>query len=281
GPRASGLSGWNGWMELKSFPLSERIRRSKLECIVHADPDILLLQEVEDRASLADFNRECLEPLLGASFDQWLFMEGNDSRGLGHGILVRNGHTLVGIRPHAHEQDGTHGELFALESPEFMVRTPKGEEVTLISTRFQEDTEEDQREKRKAQALFLRGLWDRSLSQGKGKMLICGNLGEVAYGKGLAPLLGRRDLKDISQHPYFDSGKEKKLPRTLAASSGEWMAKHDYLLASPELYARIQRCGIQRPLEKAGTGSKGMGTERRDVGDTLASPIPPLLWVEI
>src|SRR5690606_1838037 len=34
GPRASGLSGWNGWMELKSFPLSERIRRSKLECIV-------------------------------------------------------------------------------------------------------------------------------------------------------------------------------------------------------------------------------------------------------
>src|SRR5690606_6510001 len=120
-----------------------------------------------DRQSLADFNREFLAPLMDGGFEQWLFVEGNDSRGLGHGILVRNGYTIKGMLTHAHERDGSGGDLFENESPEFIVSTPKGEEMTLISTRFQEDTESDQREKRTAQSLMLRSSWERLQDQGK------------------------------------------------------------------------------------------------------------------
>src|SRR5690606_10335950 len=123
GPRATEQLGWNGWVELCSFPVDERIRKPNLECIVQTDPDILILQEVEDRQSLADLNRDCLAPLLGA-FDQWLFVEGNDPRGLGHGILVRNGHAILGMRTHAHDRDGADGDLFEMESPEFVVNSP-------------------------------------------------------------------------------------------------------------------------------------------------------------
>src|SRR5690606_29300129 len=64
GPMASERLAWNGWMQLGSYALDQRMRKPKLECIVQTEPDILILQEVEDRQSLADFNRECLAPLL-------------------------------------------------------------------------------------------------------------------------------------------------------------------------------------------------------------------------
>lgn len=281
GPRASAQLDWNGWAELRSFPLEERIQKAKLDCIRRTAPDILVLQEVEDRQSLADFNRECLAPLLDGTYDQWLFVEGNDPRGLGHGILVRNGYTLEGMRTHAHDRDGAGGDLFAMESPEFMVLSPKGERITLISTRFQEDTPDDQRVKRKAQALKLRRAWEGLQAHGKNKLLICGTFGEVAYGKGLAPLLGRRDLKDIAQHPYFDSGEIQSVPGTLATSRGKWIAKHDYLLLSPELYGRIQGCGVERPRVKPGPGTKGAKPVHGEVSDTRSFPMPPLLWVDI
>src|SRR6056297_1722160 len=82
--RATERVGWNGWVELRTYPLDEKHRSSKVECIARANPDILVLQEVEDRASLSDFNKDYLAPKLGGAFEQWLFTEGNDNRGLGH-----------------------------------------------------------------------------------------------------------------------------------------------------------------------------------------------------
>lgn len=95
--KATERVGWNGWVELRSYPLDEKHRNAKVECIAKADPDILVLQEVEDRASLSDFNRDYLGPKLGGAFEQWLFTEGNDNRGLGHAILTRNGYRILGF----------------------------------------------------------------------------------------------------------------------------------------------------------------------------------------
>lgn len=279
-PMASQRVGWNGWVALRSLPLGEGSQRAKAECIAQRGPDILVLQEVEDRAALSDFNSECLAPRLDSAFEQWSFVEGNDSRGRGHGIMVRNGYGIKGMAPHAHDRDDMgQGELFEMDSPEFTLTTPKGEELTIISTRFREGLHPEGRNKRKAQARMLRSIWDRLQAQGRKKVLICGNLGEVAYGKSLAPLLAPMDLRDIAHHPYFFSekgGSAQGRPTT----AGGWVAKHDYLLASPELYRRIQKCGMTTPVEKTDPHGQGGSSAPSRERDPLSLPIPPLLWVE-
>ena len=270
--KASERVGWNGWVELKSYPLDEKHRTAKVECIAKADPDILVLQEVEDRASLSDFNRDYLGPKLGGAFEQWLFTEGNDTRGLGHAILTRNGYRIVGFQPHAHERDQEGKDLFEMDCPEYTVVTPTGEEMTIISARFQEDGKDlDFHIKRKQQAQRLRSFCNKLISQGRDKIMVCGTLGEVSYGDCLNPLLGDRTLRDI---PGFRLSKTTK--QKVGDKVQNWLAKHDYLLFLTTMSSDINESGILFPIEPKPTytgQSRFMVKNKRGI-------VPPLLWSE-
>ncbi|MBW8242558.1 hypothetical protein K1F50_07065 [Muricauda oceani] len=261
--RATERVGWNGWVELRTYPLDEKHRSAKVGCIAEADPDILVLQEVEDRPSLSDFNRNYLGPKLNGAFEQWLFTEGNDNRGLGHAILTRNGYRIVGFQPHAHEQDQEGEDLFEMDCPEYTVVTPAGKELTIISARFQQDGQDlDLSGKRKEQAQKVRSYCDRLLMQGKDNIVVCGTLGEVSYGDSLRPLLGDKKLRDIPCQSICKIIKGRK--GTEEKVSENWLVKHDYLLSSGALYFRVRESGLCFPtISQEAYGSK-----------------PPLLWFE-
>ncbi|MGB2525754.1 hypothetical protein [Flagellimonas sp. SN16] len=278
--KATERVGWNGWVELRSYPLDEGRRQPKVECIAQAAPDILVLQEVEDRPSLSDFNREYLGPKLGGAFDQWLFAEGNDPRGLGHAILARNGYRITGFQTHAHERDATDGDLFGMDCPEFTIVTPNGTEITIISARFQGDgLSTDFHAKRKEQAQRVHWYCNRLKAEGKDKIVVCGYLGEVAYGDALRPLLGGKWMRDIPQHLDFDAAMGKG-PKDLVGGEPYkgWSAKHDYLLSSPALYGAMQRCGVQVPLPQKGQkGITSLFSNPKGYSDNMAHP---MLWAE-
>jgi len=279
--RATERVGWNGWVELRSYPLDEKHRSSKVDCIAKADPDILVLQEVEDRASLSDFNKDYLGPKLGGAFDQWLFTEGNDNRGLGHAILTRNGYRIVGFQPHAHEQDQEGKDLFEMDCPEYTIVTPTGDELTIISTRFSEDSrDEDYSAKRKEQNRRIKSYCNRLSAQGKDRIIICGTLGEVSYGNSLRPLLSDREVRDVTEHSRFEViGDMKNKGFSNTGSHSGWLAKHDYLLSSQLLYDHINRCGVYFPkLTKKASVSK-LGPLKINIMDKPISA-PPLLWGE-
>lgn len=279
--KATERVGWNGWVELRTYPLDEKHRNAKVECIAKADPDILVLQEVEDRASLSDFNRDYLGPKLDGSFEQWLFTEGNDNRGLGHAILTRNGYRIVGFQPHAHERDREGKDLFEMDCPEYTVVTPTGDELTIISARFQQDGKDlDFSGKRKEQAQKVRTYCDRLLMQEKKGIVVCGTLGEVSYGDCLRPLLGDktlRDLPDHLRHETVNGNRQNKLSNN--EPIGGWLAKHDYLLSSVPLHTGIQQCGVHFPSvlrEREGGKCFFSGRSRRGVSALM----PPLLWAD-
>jgi len=277
--KANERVGWNGWVELRSYPLDEKHRNAKVECIAKADPDILVLQEVEDRPSLSDFNRDYLGPKLDGTFEQWLFTEGNDNRGLGHAILTRNGYRIVGFQPHAHERDQEGRDLFEMDCPEYTVVTPTGDELTIISTRFSEDGRDlDYHAKRKEQARRIKSYCNRLIAQDKDRIVICGTLGEVSYGNSLRPLLSDRKVRDITEHTAFKVTGDKDSHRmsNYDPHSG-WLAKHDYLLSSQLLYDSINRCGVYFPkLTKKASISK-LAPFKSNVMDKPISA-PPLLW---
>lgn len=279
--RATERLGWNGWVELRSYPLDEAHRSSKVGCIARANPDILVLQEVEDRPSLSDFNREYLAPKLGGPFQQWLFTEGNDNRGLGHAILTRNGHRIVGFRPHAHEKDLEGRDLFEMDCPEYTIVTPEGEELTIISARFQEDGDQgNPSAKRKEQARSVRSFYDRLNAQGKHWVLVCGTLGEVSYADVLRPLMGDGALRDIPCHVGKAAVHHGQRDwRAFEEPTGDWVAKHDYLLSSHALFQRIRHSQVHFPLPPRGGRSSrsGFPNSGRDRDGSMA---PPLVWAD-
>ena len=55
--KASNLTNWNGWIELQTTPIKPEATDNKGRVIADVNPDILLLQDIEDRASLEEFNQ--------------------------------------------------------------------------------------------------------------------------------------------------------------------------------------------------------------------------------
>ena len=54
-PKAAEHTLWQGWMPIHTTPISKKAVQHKAMVIAQANPDILLLQEVEDKASLNIF----------------------------------------------------------------------------------------------------------------------------------------------------------------------------------------------------------------------------------
>src|SRR5690606_26581682 len=99
-PKASRLTDWNGWVALQSVALPYNSTLNKARLIAEIDADVLVLQEVEDRASLMDFNHGLLREFDIEPYDQVLHLEGNDGLGRGMAILAKNGYRLDTLKSH-------------------------------------------------------------------------------------------------------------------------------------------------------------------------------------
>jgi len=58
--KAGELTDWNGWIALQNIPIEPLAIENKARVIADINPDILILQEIEDRASLEELNNGSL-----------------------------------------------------------------------------------------------------------------------------------------------------------------------------------------------------------------------------
>tara|TARA_R110002167_G_scaffold105083_1_gene270472 strand:- start:18694 stop:19743 length:1050 start_codon:yes stop_codon:yes gene_type:complete len=257
---ANEINDWNGWVSLRTVPIKTLAVKNKARVIADIDPDILLLQEIEDRASLEEFNQEFLPEMGCRPFDEIFVVQGNDKRGLEMAIMTKNGYRLQSIRSHIYDQDENGNPLFKKDLLEYEVKTPSGTTCHLISTHFQERTADiDKTDRmRKAQAKKVAEVYKGLQEDGKTNISIAGTLNDVPYSDCLSPLLRGADLRDITKHPSFnvdiDKGKDASYFRLGAYRMGVNIKQKDYLLLSPELFGKAEAGGLNRkaiwPLEK-------------------------------
>lgn len=283
-PMATARIGWNGWVALQGYPIHEMAIQLKAQVISEVDPDVLILQEVEDRGALQEFNFGLLPKLKIKPYQELLFVEGNDKRGLGHGLLTKNGYGIKGLQTHAHEYDEKGQELFDLDCPEYTIVTPGGEEITIISARLQEKTREyDFHDKRKLQAQRLAAYYKTSHENYNGKVLIAGTLQEPYYADALSPLFRVELFYDICKHDSFsselDTTKHKSYFSMGAYAKGINLTQKDYLLCSPELWDNVQQCGMNRKGMYPGNPSKWNVFKSLSNQEYAASE-HPLLWAQ-
>lgn len=257
--KASELTDWNGWVALQNYPLDPIAVENKARVIADVNPDILILQEIEDRASLEEFNKDFLPRFGCIPFQQTFVVQGNDRRGQEIGILTRIGYEIKSVRSHIYDINRQREFVFDKDLVEYEILTARGNSLWILVTHLQERTEKKELSDkiRIAQAEKIAEVFNHLYSDGKRHIAVMGTFNAASYCNSVAPLL-RNNLKEVTKHPSFnvdfDKGKDAGYYSLGAYRMGVNIKQKDYLLLSPELFEKTKSSGLNR---------KGVWPEKR------------------
>ena len=249
--KASEITDWNGWIKLASTPVTQNAILHKAQVIIDTDPDVLFLQEVENRASLIRFNDTFLKNKMSAPFSEIMYMDDNDCKGLGMGILLKKDYRITAIRSFANERDLNDDSLFDLNLLQFRITSESGKETYVVSCQLSQESDNKRiEEKRQRQASKIAELYHELRSKDYDDIIILGNLNAPCYSTSLAPLLQKTDLRDIVKHDSFetdlDLGTHSGYYRMGGYRKGINIKQKDYLLLSPSLFDNVSDSGLNR-----------------------------------
>jgi endonuclease/exonuclease/phosphatase family metal-dependent hydrolase len=235
---------WLGWFELVTEPVKHAATLNTGRIIDLLQTDVLCVIEAEDRPGLIKFNQMILPLVAAKPFRHVMLIDGNDERGIDVGILTKKGYDITRMLSHVDDTDST-GVIFSRDCAEYEIKTPKNNTILLLVNHFKSKGYGDPKaseKKRLRQTTRVRQIYDNYKNAGYKNIIILGDFNEVPDNYPLDPLLrDGSDLKDIFEHPKF-IGDDK--PGTHA--NGTKSGKLDYILLPPELWNKVNKCGIER-----------------------------------
>jgi endonuclease/exonuclease/phosphatase family metal-dependent hydrolase len=239
---ASGRDEWIGWLELKTEEVNEIATQNTARVIKEVAADVVATVEVDNRAAVQRFNDQLLAMVGGAPYPHMMVIEGNDDRGIDVGLMTR----LPIGNMRSHVDDRLNGlRIFSRDCAEFEVSLPSGAPLLLLVNHFKSKgfgTQAASNERRLRQAERVRAIYDAHRQAGMKNIAVLGDFNDTPDSAPLRPLLGRGStLRDISQHSNFESDGR---PGTYL--NGAKSQKIDYILLSPELFAKVTRAGVFR-----------------------------------
>ena len=229
------------------------------ERIKAADPDVLAVEEVEDRETLRKFNEEHL----GGVYSECILVEGNDERGIDVGILSKL--PIGEINSYQRERhDKLPGEpvyrrdllLVEVLSPDRRKRL-LWVGVTHFKSQFIDWRIKDESERQKAaeEASRLR-LYEAEMtanilrsSTNEERFVLCGDLNDVPDSEALTPLLGRhgRQAGLVNVLAQRQSNELERWTTTHKQTGEErQFDQYDYLLVPEFMSDAVTKAWVQR-----------------------------------
>lgn len=242
------LTDWNGWIKIQTVPINPDAVNHKAMVISEINPDVLILQEVEDKMSLDEFNNLILPNFNCEPFTKCILIPNSEGKGREQALLLKNGYQLESIKIHSLN----HFENKQKEILEYEIQTPNGRSIYVLSAYLSDNEIEKELafEIRKKQAYQVSVIYNMLQVQGKANIVIAGTLSAPSYCNSLASLLQQTDLKDITKNKTFnvdfDEGKDATYFRLGAYRMGVNIKQQDYLLLSPALFKSIENAGLNR-----------------------------------
>lgn len=278
--KANNITNWNGWIELQTIPIHPKSTDHKAKVIADVNPDILLLQEIEDRASFEDFNQLILPKFNCKPYEHSFVIQGNDMNSLEMGIALRQGYNLEAVRTHNINSISNDDGKSLIE---YEISTPTKETIWLLNAYLQKSTtEKKQSDKiRQKQISQIAEVYNKLVAEGKISIIIAGTFNAPSYCYSLSPLLQSTDLKDITKHLSFevdiDKGTDASYFRLGAYRMGVNIKQKDYMLFSPALFDKMTDSGLNR---------KAMWPEKRPqwsiyksvASKNVAASEHPMVW---
>ncbi|RAV29220.1 endonuclease/exonuclease/phosphatase family protein [Sinomicrobium soli] len=282
--KADSLTHWNGWIKVQTFPVGEQAIANKARVIREVNPDILLLQEVEDRTTVEDFNDLFFSQTEESIYHHFHVLCGHDYRGLEMGVMSNKKYPVHSVRSLNVLREGV--GLFPQDFQHYTFQCSKKKTVHVLFAQLQSPTGKQEwvTGRRKAQAHAMGKAYRKLRGQGEAHIIMAGTFYMPYYADALSPIFRDTDVKDISKHPTFqptpDNGKDGSYFRLGAYRLGVNIRQEDFLLLSPELFDRVTASGLNR---------KGMWPKNRSQWETYdtvqneqeAASHHPLLWCDL
>jgi endonuclease/exonuclease/phosphatase family metal-dependent hydrolase len=243
---AKGRHDWVGWVELRTEPNNAVAVMNTGRVIKEVNADVLAVIEAEHRVALKQFSEQVLVKLEGVPYDQIMLIDGNDDRGIDVGLMTRKGYSVGLMRSHIHDLRTNGEKVYSRDCPEYAVSTPGGETIWILPNHFKSKyggNDPTSVAKRRDQAKQTAEIYRRLVREGHDKVVILGDLNDTPDSEPLQVLLAETDLKDVSEHPSFDTG---EFAGKGTYGLGNDNQKIDYLLLSPLLFARVTASGLFR-----------------------------------
>jgi len=284
--KANSLTDLSGWVTLQTIAVKRIATLNKARVIAEVNADVLVLQEVEDRNSLFDFNNQFLPKFNGVPYRELLVLQGNDGRGQEIGMLTKNGFQIQEIRTYSNELDDSGKPVFDKNLVKYEITTPSKNKIYLLAVHLLEQGKDKENcdALRFRQARRIAEIYRQLRDQGKEHVIVAGTLNAVPYCFSLAPLLQKTDLKDVSKHSSFNVAGEKEKDAGYlhmnAYRMGLNIKQRDYLLLSPEMFRRVKNSGLNRSAILPAIASQWPVYDTVKNGKQAAS-IHPVVWGEI
>jgi endonuclease/exonuclease/phosphatase family metal-dependent hydrolase len=242
---ATGRDDWIGWFELKHQTVNERAIENTARVIHEIDANVLCVVEAENRIALNRFNSYMIPKVGGQEYDHIMLIDGNDLRGIDVGIMTHQQYNIHSMKSHVDDTDTEGNVIFSRDCPEFEITTPSGNILLVMINHFKSKgygKPEESDAKRKRQARRVREIYEERVDGGYEFIAIVGDLNDNPDKDPLKPLLEEGSkLIDVMEHDKFISDGR---PGTYL--NGNASGKLDYILMSPELSSKVQKCGIER-----------------------------------
>ena len=259
-----GRADWAGGIALTGETLSGAQVQAIAKIIRRVDADVIALCEVEDRATLEQFNAQHL----GRKYPFCILIEGNDERGID--VAVMSKHQLGTLRTNVFTADPAEGKrrdgvaprLFNRDCLEVQIMLPGGGALSVLATHLKSKrgsagSELDTDAKRIRQSEEIaRIVRERYARDGRPhRVIVAGDLNETPdrNGQNGAALGGRKTSIDAL---LLEGGLHNVVGDTLGAdkafthieSRGGRVVRGqiDYLLLSADLKSATFSCGIDR-----------------------------------
>lgn len=241
---ANGRDDWIGWIELRRSAVNETAMLNTGRVIRDVNADILAVIEAEDRIALTHFSDQILNMVGAQPYPNIMLIDGNDTRGIDVGLMTKAGFDIGAMRSHV--ADGAAASpIFSRDCPEYAVTTPAGEVIWVLVNHLKSKGYGDaaaNNRRRRAQATAIAGYVARLRAEGFNNIAVMGDLNDTPGANPLAPLLSG-DLRDVSDHPAFDTGVFAGKGTYGLGNDGD---KIDYIVLTPALFARISGAGLFR-----------------------------------
>ena len=264
--KAGELTDWNGWIKMQTVPIHPKSTNHKAKVIADINPDVLILQEIEDKMSLDEFNNLYLPNLDCDPFSDCIVIPNSEGKGIEQALMLKNGYELDAIKLHTIDTS----EYPTQELIEYVIMTPNCKKFHLLSCYFYNDLSNIEKsfEIRQQQARNTGELYQQLVEDGEQNIIIAGTLNAPSYCNSLAPLLQETDLKDITKHLSFevdyDEGSDASYHRMGAYRKGVNIKQKDFMLLSPALFETMTDSGLNR---------KAMWPEKRPKWSTYKSVV--------
>lgn len=169
--------------DLLTYTTTDTQRKNTTLAILEAQPDILVLNEIENLYTLRNFNYN--KDYLNKYFDRLISIDGNDPRGIDVGVLIKRGVDVAVLEVRTHVDDPQKGKtisrqsvanfgyrvqgaVFSRDCLEVDIRA-HGRTLTLMANHLkaQDQNVAASRARRKLQADTVAEFVDRTAQQGK------------------------------------------------------------------------------------------------------------------